>query len=82
MKNPKWLIWQLSEAGNMPHHFEKQILRMSLKTASTSIPQLQYRFSKVFELHVPSNKRKNLVFQMLAAMYHKGDHGQYCYTLK
>ncbi len=28
------------------------------------------------------NKRKNLEFQMLAAVYHKGDHGQYCYTLK
>ncbi len=27
-------------------------------------------------------KRKNLEFQMLAAVYHKGDHGQYCYTLK
>ncbi len=26
------------------------------------------------------NKRKNLEFQMLAAVYHKGDHGQYCYT--
>ncbi len=42
MKNLKWLIWSLSEAGNMPHHFKKQILRMSLKTGSTSIPQLQY----------------------------------------
>ncbi len=29
-----------------------------------------------------ANKRKNLEFQMLAAVYHKGDHGQYCYTLK
>ncbi len=29
-----------------------------------------------------TNKRKNLEFQMLAAVYHKGDHGQYCYTLK
>ncbi len=28
-----------------------------------------------------SYKRKNLEFQMLAAVYHKGDHGQYCYTL-
>ncbi len=28
------------------------------------------------------NKRKNLEFQMLAAVYHKGDHEQYCYTLK
>ncbi len=27
-------------------------------------------------------KRKNLEFQILAAVYHKGDHGQYCYTLK
>ncbi len=27
-------------------------------------------------------KRKNLEFQMLAAVYHKGDHGQYCHTLK
>ncbi len=30
----------------------------------------------------PGHKRKNLEFQMLAAVYHKGDHGQYCYTLK
>ncbi len=29
-----------------------------------------------------SNKRKNLEFQMLAAVYHKCDHGQYCYTWK
>ncbi len=28
------------------------------------------------------NKRKNLKFQMLAAVYNKDDHGQYCYTLK
>ncbi len=46
MKNLKWLIWPLSEAGNMAHHFEKQILRMSLKTVSTSIPQLGVDFQK------------------------------------
>ncbi len=28
------------------------------------------------------HKRKNLEFQMLAAVYHKGEHGQYCYILK
>ncbi len=28
MKNLKWLIWPLSEAGNMPHHLEKQILHI------------------------------------------------------
>ncbi len=27
-------------------------------------------------------KLKNLEFQMLAAVYHKGDHGHYGYTLK
>ncbi len=31
----------------------------------------------------PEHKRKNLKeFQMLAAVYHKGDHGHNCYTLK
>ncbi len=29
-----------------------------------------------------SNKRKNLEFQMLAALFHKGDHGEYYHTLK
>ncbi len=28
------------------------------------------------------NKRKKLEFQMLAAVYHKGDHEEYCHTLK
>ncbi len=36
-------------------------------------------FERVLDIF---NKRKNLEFQMLAAVYHKGDHGQHCYTLK
>ncbi len=38
--------------------------------------------SEKAKFNTVSYKRKKLEFQMLAAVYHKGDHGQYCYTLK
>ncbi len=45
------------------------------KTSYSTRPEKKYKI-------VAEKKRKNLKFQMLAAMYHKGDQGQYCYTLK
>ncbi len=51
-----------------------------LKEGEKETNNYNWKFQKLNSMTL--NKRKNLEFQMLAAVYHKGDHGQYCYTLK
>ncbi len=83
---------KLQDTPNIPHKISYMILFLKFNLGLTGSPKNVVRNHEFHNFHLFlrrkdlqtefSYKRKNLEFQMLAAVYHKGDHGQYCYTLK
>ncbi len=73
---------QHNSAAVFPDDFLKNTYKHCRKNPQTEKIPYFFRHGYQIKGFCKYYKRKNLEFQMLAAVYHKGDHGQYCYTLK